>query len=77
MHSPEEVTKGLSDTRIGTAALMAKALLRSGWFDDFRVARALYEAEALEGTTVGWTYKPPPNRDKARRARKRARRPAL
>ena len=76
MHSYEEVANGLSEVKAGIAASMAKALLQSGWFNDFRVARALHNAEALEAS-AGWTYRPPPMRDRARKARRRARRPAL
>ena len=77
VHDTTTVAEGLSDTKAGMAALMARALLRSGWFHDFRVAKSLHEVDMLEAATAGWTCKPPPYRDKPRKARRRARQPGL
>ena len=63
--SPGRVREALSDTK--TVAKVARALIQSGWLEEFRLFLKLDFQEALEATRAGITLRPPPERHKRKR----------
>jgi len=68
--SVEQVWEALSSPK--TAKVLARALVKSGWLEEYRLFLKLDSQEALEAIRAGITTRPPPERHKRKR---RSRRP--